>query len=138
MLTVLVYTMLEVTAMSPVSTTLSTKADLVNKLLSNFTLLLKKRNTWKEISERELALTALSEFILKLCLNDIESAFDSGYPADMTYKLILRKGQCLAQLGQWEEAKAGQVSLLGLIIIAIVLSKLSDHNCLIIIVIVWL
>ena len=39
-------------------------------------------------------------------LEDIDAAVAAGYPADRLYKVVERRGQCLAEVGRCREAEA--------------------------------
>ncbi|XP_066968719.1 SET and MYND domain-containing protein 4-like [Macrobrachium rosenbergii] len=40
----------------------------------------------------------------QLCLNDIELAVEAGYPSNLMYKVLDRRGQCLVKLGKHSQA----------------------------------
>lgn len=63
----------------------------------------------KNSEELSLALANRSAVLYRMklyqdCLRDIALALQHGYPSFLKYKLILRRGQCLENLGQHKEA----------------------------------
>ena len=51
---------------------------------------------------RSAVLFQINEF--KTCIRDVQSALESGYPADLAYKLYERKGKCCMKLKMYHEA----------------------------------
>ncbi|KAJ2954066.1 hypothetical protein O0L34_g2280 [Tuta absoluta] len=54
-------------------------------------------------ANRSAALLRMKRF--KECLEDIRMAIDSGYPLSQRHKLLLRRADCLIELGRKEEAQ---------------------------------
>ncbi|RVE49605.1 hypothetical protein evm_005737 [Chilo suppressalis] len=60
------------------------------------------------LANRSAALLRAKRF--QECLSDIKLALESGYPREQSHKLLLRRADCLIELGNQEEASAALVA----------------------------
>lgn len=80
-----------------------------------------KKTTALAYANRSAVLFHLHEY--DLCLRDIKAALDNGYPDDSIYKLVDRKGRCLAFLGRKDEAQSAFKEALECLVISNLKSK---------------